>query len=134
VRLYGDATGGSRGSAKVSGSDWDLVNAELKPVFGDRLSSRVPAANPAERVRVNAVNSRLKTASGEIRIMVDLIKALHVVKDLEGVRLLEGGSGELDKKADAKLTHVRTRAGITGSGHLPWCDGIVPFRMEGVAV
>jgi Ca2+-binding RTX toxin-like protein len=29
---------------------------------------------------------------------------------------------------------LRTRAGISGSGCCPWCDGIVPFRMEGVAV
>jgi hypothetical protein len=47
-----------------------------------------------ERVRLNAVNSRLKSAAGDIRLMVDPVKAPHVVKDFEGVRLLEGGSGE----------------------------------------
>jgi hypothetical protein len=29
---------------------------------------------------------------------------------------------------------VRARAGITESGWWPWFDGVVPFRMEGVAV
>ena len=106
VRCYGDATGGARGTAKVAGSDWDLIKAELKPVFGERLSFDVPAANPAERARVNAVNTRLKAADGTIRLMVDPKQAPHVVKDLEGVRTLEGGSGEIDKAADRRLTHI----------------------------
>jgi hypothetical protein len=55
---------------------------------------------------LNAVNSRLKSAAGDIRLMVDPVKAPHVVKDLEGVRLLEGGSGEIDKKADPHLSHL----------------------------
>ena len=46
------------------------------------------------------MNSRLKSAAGDIRPMVDAVKAPHTVKDFEGVRLLEGGSGEIDKKAD----------------------------------
>ena len=29
-----------------------------------------------------------------------------MVKDFEGVKLLEGGSGEIDKKADPMLTHL----------------------------
>ena len=49
VRCYGDATGGARGSAKVQGSDWDLISAELKPKFGQRLSFRVPSANRSIR-------------------------------------------------------------------------------------
>jgi hypothetical protein len=54
---------------------------------------------------VNAVNSRLMSAAGDIRLMVDPVKALHVVKDFEGVRLLEGGSGEIDKKSDPERSH-----------------------------
>jgi hypothetical protein len=38
--------------------------------------------------------------------MVDPAAAPHVVRDLEGVRTLKGGSGEIDKKADPKLTHI----------------------------
>lgn len=106
VRCYGDATGGARGTAKVAGSDWDLIKAELRPVFGDRLSFRVRSSNPPERSRVNAVNSRLVSADGTVRMLVDGAKAPHVVKDLEGVRVLEGGSGEIDKKADPALTHI----------------------------
>jgi hypothetical protein len=106
VTCYGDATGGARGSAKIQGSDWDLIKATLNPQFGSRITYDVPSSNPSERSRLNAMNSRLQTASGVIRMMVDGAKAPHVVKDLDGVVLLKGGSGELDKKATPKLTHM----------------------------
>ena len=111
VIVFGDATGGARGSAKVSGSDWDLIKAELRPVFGERLKFRVPRANPRERARVNAMNSRLCTADGSIHMLVDPKRAPHVVEDLEGVTLLEGGSGEIDKKHSPKLTHLTDAIG-----------------------
>lgn len=106
VKAYGDATGGARGTAKVAGSDWDLIKAAMRAAFGDRYYQMVPAANPPERVRVNAVNTRLRSGNKEIRLMVDAAKAPNVVADLEGVRTLEGGSGEIDKKADPTLTHI----------------------------
>ena len=111
VRLYGDATGGARGSARVQGSDWDLVRSELRATFGDRADYRVPTANPAERARINAMNSRLRAGDGTVRLMVDPAKAPNVVRDLEGVRLLAGGSGEIDKKADGRLTHLSDALG-----------------------
>lgn len=43
--------------------------------------------------------------------MVDPQHAPQTVKDFEGVRLLEGGSGEIDKKHDPKLTHVTDAIG-----------------------
>ncbi len=114
VVCYGDATGGARGSAKVQGSDWDLIKKGLRdgyheqsiPGFGSRVSFQVPAANPAERARVNAMNSRLKSAGGDVRLMVDPKRAPRVAKDLEGVTLLKGGGGELDKKSNPELTHI----------------------------
>lgn len=122
VKCYGDATGGAGGSAKIAGSDWDLIKAELRPVFRDRVSFHVPAANPAERARVNAMNSRLKAADGTIRMMVDAGKAPHVMKDLEGVRLLKGGSGEIDKKAEADLTHISDALGYYVAADFPTTD------------
>ena len=106
VICYGDATGGASGTAQVAGSDWDIVTQELRPTFGDRLTLRVPKANPRERARVNAANARLKAGDGTVRLKVDPATAPHVVRDLEGVTLLAGGSGEIDKRADATLTHI----------------------------
>lgn len=118
VICYGDATGGAGGTAKVAGSDWDIVRRELKP-FGDRLSIRVPRANPRERARVNAMNARLKSGDGKVRLMVDPQHAPHVVRDLEGVTLLEGGSGEIDKRADANLTHISDALGYYVAQEFP---------------
>lgn len=111
VRCFGDATGGAKGTAKVQGSDWDLIRAVLRSGdqglkgFGDRVSYEVPAANPAERSRVNAVNSRLRTADGTVRMMIDPSRAPHLQKDFEGVQVVKGSAGEIDKKSDPKLTH-----------------------------
>lgn len=111
VRFYGDATGGNRGTAKVTGSDWDLVRTTLNETFGRRLEFYVPRANPPERSRVNSVNAMLENADGQIRLMVDGSKAPHVVRDFDGVRVLKGGSGEIDKKADPKLSHISDALG-----------------------
>lgn len=119
VKVYGDATGGARGSARVQGSDIDLVKNELIPVFREKISFHFPRANPFERSRVNALNSRMKSASGEIRLMVDPVKAPHVVTDLEGVQLLEGGSGEIDKKANPMLTHISDALGYYVAAEFP---------------
>ena len=119
VVCHGDATGGARGSAKVGGSDWALIRAELLPVFGARLRLSVPRANPPERVRVNAVNARLRNATGDVRLMVDPAKAPHVQKDFEGVRLLMGGAGEIDKKADPGLSHLSDAIGYYVAREFP---------------
>ncbi|MBA3843509.1 MAG: hypothetical protein H0X39_13020 [Actinobacteria bacterium] len=119
VEVYGDATGGARGTAQVSGSDWDLARKVLREGepsqqikgFGGRVSFYVKTANPAERARVNAVNSRTRSMSDAVRLYVDPAAAPHVVRDLEGVRTLKGGSGEIDKKVDPKLTHISDAIG-----------------------
>uniref|UniRef100_A0A6M3JB72 Putative terminase n=1 Tax=viral metagenome TaxID=1070528 RepID=A0A6M3JB72_9ZZZZ len=111
VLMYGDATGGAKGSAKVAGSDWDIVRQELHPTFGARLKFRVPKANPRERVRVNAVNRRLLAADGTVSMLVDPVEAPHVVVDLEGVTWREGAVDEIDKRGDSDLTHVSDALG-----------------------
>ena len=111
VVCFGDATGGARGNAKVGGSDWELIRAELSPIFDTRLRLSLARANPPERVRVNAVNARFKNAAGDVRLMVDPAKAPHVQKDFEGVRLLAGGAGEIDKRADPDLSHLSDAIG-----------------------
>lgn len=106
VYLYGDATGGAKGSAKVKGSDWVIINSILKPHFGAQLISEVPKSNPMERVRLNAANSRLRSASGIIRAIVSPYGAPHLCMDLEGVALKGDGSGEIEKEPGSELTHI----------------------------
>jgi len=106
VILDGDATGIQRRSSATKGSDWDLVKAVLKPHFGSRLKARYKSSNPSERSRVNCVNARLLNANGDVRFRIDRAKAPNVVKDFEGVTVLTGTAGELDKKSSPNLTHL----------------------------
>jgi hypothetical protein len=110
VHLYGDATGGARRTTQVEGNDWEMIRSYLKPHFQD-LRSRVGRSNPPERDRVNSVNTRLRSAAGVVRIAVNAQRAPNVVKDFEGVALLEGGSGEIDKKHNEALTHLTDALG-----------------------
>lgn len=106
VFCYGDATGGARGSAKVKGSDWDLIKQALRPIYQDRLHVRVADENPRERVRVNAMNSRLQTMDKKIHLLVNNTTCPHIVEDLDGVTLKDDGSGEIDKDDNSDLTHL----------------------------
>lgn len=105
VYVYGDATGAAGGSAKVEGSDWDLVMAELEKVEEWNVVDMVPLSNPRERIRVNSMNTRLFTADEEIRMLIDPVKAEHIADDIDGTIVIEGGNGEIDKKADKSMTH-----------------------------
>lgn len=111
VYLYGDATGGAKGSAKVRGSDWAIIDQILSPIFGRRTRSRVPTGNPKERERLNAVNSRLQSADGTVRCLLHPERTRHLQMDFEGVVTKEDGSGELDKKIYQELTHISDAAG-----------------------
>lgn len=112
VLLYGDATGGSLRAASISdGTDWDIVTRMLQPVFGPRLGSRVPRCNPSERGRVNTVNSRLKSFDGMVGLLLDPDKAPNLIRDLEGVRAVQDGSGAIDKLSDPMLTHASDALG-----------------------
>lgn len=106
VKLYGDASGGARGTSQVDGNDWDLIQQYLAPVFGQRLHMRVPRHNPAVKARLNAVNTRIMNADRIVRLLVDPAKAPRTVEDFEGVRILSGSAGEIDKKSTPELTHL----------------------------
>lgn len=111
ILLYGDASGGAKGTAKVEGSDWDLIPRVLSQTFPGRLRTRVKKKNPAIKARVNAMNSRLMTTDANIHMVVDPERAPHVVLDLEGVAIKKGSAGELEKDVDPSLTHISDALG-----------------------
>ena len=51
--------------------------------------------------------------------MVDPARAPHVQKDFEGVRLLAGGAGEIDKRADPALSHLSDAIGYYVARQFP---------------
>jgi len=121
VRLYGDATGSARKTSATQGSDWDIIVRELSKVPGWRIRKEVPSANPYERDRVNAVNTRLMTSDGRVRIMLDAEKCPKHALDFAAVTCKPDGSGEIDKKIDTSLTHPSD-----GFGYKVW--RIAPIR------
>jgi hypothetical protein len=132
IYCYGDATGGSSGSAQTEGSDWDIVRQEFRDKWNDRVHYRVKQGNPRERARINAVNSRLLSTAGIIRMLIDPVGAPKTVKDLEGVRVVEGGSGEIDKRSDPMLTHLTDALGYYVEYEFPTTpkeDRIIQIRM-----
>jgi len=106
VTAYGDPTGQAGGTAKIRGTDWDLIEEKFRPVFGGRFKIKLRRAHPRVRDMINTINSRLLSVSGEVKLMVDPVNASHVVADFEGVRLMKDGSGKPDKQADPMLTHL----------------------------
>jgi len=125
VYCYGDSTGGAKGSAKVKGSDWDLAKSKLYPVFGNRLKFNIPQVNPRERVRINSVNSRLLNTLDEVFMVVDHT-CKFTIKDFEGVRVIEGGVGEIDKKRDPKLSHLTDGLGYYIAKEYPVLRMVAP--------
>lgn len=108
VRLYGDYTGGSGGTAKVDGTDLDIIVRLLSKVPGWEVTPYWEP-NTEERPRVNSVNTRLETDDGTVSMLVDPVHCPHSVLDYEGVMLLEGGCGELLKRGknyDPDSTHL----------------------------
>lgn len=106
VYAYGDATGGAQGSAKVKGSDWDIIKYMLNDKFD--MNYRIKRANPSVRSRLNAMNTRCMRGDGVRKLFVDP-KCKNVIKDFEGV--LATDQGDIDKKTDSKLTHLTDAIG-----------------------
>ena len=67
--------------------------------------------------------------SEEVRLMVDPSRAPKTVKDFEGVTLLQGGSGEIDKGANPDLTPQDIRQIISDTAIMK--DGFKVMDAEG---
>ncbi len=104
VLLFGDPTGGAGGSAKVLGSDWQIIKDILKPVFGHRLKDRVQSGSPGVRVSINSVNTRLITCSGEVGTVLDAKACPMLIRDFEGVE--SDDAGDIVKEEGSMLTHI----------------------------
>ena len=111
VLAYGDASGGARGTSQVYGNDWDLIQQYLCPAFGSRFELHVARHNPPVRSRLNAVNTRAMNVDRIARLLVCPKNAPRTVEDFEGVRILEGSAGDIDKKGTPDLTHLTDAIG-----------------------
>lgn len=124
IKLYGDASGGAAGSAKVKGSDWEIIDAMLEPIFPNRILRMYPKSNPRIRARVNSVNSRFRACDGTIRAVLDRkMQPMHI-RDFEGV--VCDDHGDPDKKENnSMLTHLSDAFGYYVIEEFPVYEGTV---------
>jgi len=111
VKLYGDAAGGARSTAGKS--DYQIIREFFRRAPEYQVSYHVPLANPAVRDRVNAVNAKLKNASGQIGLLVDP-RCKRLVKDLEQVAWKADSNGNMTgdiDKSNSELTHISDALG-----------------------
>lgn len=107
VRVYGDVSGNSRKT--VSGTDYGVVTQTLAPVFGRGLALQVGEANPHVADRVLMVNSKLKTAAGDVSLFVSAA-CEELIRDFEQVVYCEN-SREINKTRDRRRTHLSDALG-----------------------
>tara|TARA_R110002096_G_C14661938_1_gene728468 strand:- start:60131 stop:61441 length:1311 start_codon:yes stop_codon:yes gene_type:complete len=109
VRLFGDFSGGSRKTSATEGSDWEQIEALMRPVFGDRLERCVKPPT-SEVDRINALNARLLSHSDRSYTLIDPDRCPNLMTDFQTVQRLH--DGQLDKTAKMKMfTHMTDAAG-----------------------
>ena len=105
VRVFGDRSGRSRDTRGLQ-SDYDIIKDGLA---GYDFEFHVPASNPAVKARVNAVNARLRSATGEVRYQLHP-RCRKLIRDLGRVSW-KPGTREIEKTRDKTLTHFSDGVG-----------------------
>ncbi|MBC7927514.1 MAG: hypothetical protein H7039_17855 [Bryobacteraceae bacterium] len=105
--VYGDASGQS---LKTSGTtDYQMIRQFFSRTPYRGVDYRVPSANPRVRDRTLTVNAKLRTANGEIHLLISP-KCTELLKDFEEV-VFQSGTTTIDKERDPKRTHLSDALG-----------------------
>ena len=108
VEIYGDASGYQRRTCGTE-TDWSLIREFFNQRRGQyTVNVRALPSNPGVRDRINIVNSRLLSASGERRLFLDP-RCRELVKDLEQVCWKADETGRVTSELD-KSDRLRTHA------------------------
>lgn len=111
VICCGDATGFAGGTAKTSGSDWDLVKNTLTGLLPIPPKILVPRSNPLEKQRVNYVNSLFKSYAGIHRCFINKQNCKTLLHDLHTV--VWDSTNNIEKRKNKKITHISDALGYT---------------------
>jgi PBSX family phage terminase large subunit len=106
VVVYGDASGNAMQT--TGPSDYTVIRSYFASKQA-KVTYKVPAANPAVRTRVQAMNAKLKNAAGYVQLFVDP-KCTELIQDFEQVSYKED-SMQIDKDKDRKRTHLSDALG-----------------------
>jgi hypothetical protein len=107
VVIYGDASGNSQHT--TGASDYQIVREYFQMNYGGRAAYKVPKANPSVRERIMLTNSKLRSAAGDIRLLVDP-KCKELIQDFEQVSY-KADSNAIDKEKDRQRTHLSDALG-----------------------
>ncbi len=107
MTIYGDASGNNM---QTTGStDYEIIRRFFRSVKYTQVQQKVPRSNPQVRERINVVNAKLKSASGEVQMLISP-RCKELVKDFEEVSY-KTGSTVLDKDKDPRRTHLSDALG-----------------------
>lgn len=101
VLIYGDASGAAQQTGGMS--DYQMVKQHFEIHSSLNVDYRVPKANPSVRERINLMNTKLRSARGDIALLVDK-KCTELIQDFEQV-CYKGDTGQIDKDRDRMRTH-----------------------------
>ena len=82
VKVYGDASGFHQQT--TGSSDYAMVREHFMVHSTMRMENHVPRSNPSVRERINVTNAKLRSAAGDIGLLVDP-KCKELIKDFEQV-------------------------------------------------
>jgi len=115
--LCGDATGKAT-QRSSNQSDYDIVKQVLRE-SGISFRDETPESNPSIKDRVNAVNAKCKSATGEIEMWLHSTYTPMLQRDLQRVVWKHGADFVLDPGKDRMLTHASDSIGYPVSRLTP---------------
>ena len=107
VVVFGDASGYQQQT--TGASDYDMIIAHFRANARMRVQYKTLRANPAVRERVNLTNARLRSACGDIGVLVDR-KCKELIQDFEQVAY-KADTCQIDKDRDRMRTHLSDALG-----------------------
>ena len=105
--VYGDASGNQQQTTGFS--DYQMVREHLQANSTIKTNYKVPKSNPSVKERINLMNAKLRSASGEISVLVDR-KCKELIKDFEQVAF-KADTFQIDKDRDRQRTHLSDALG-----------------------
>jgi hypothetical protein len=105
--VYADASATRMQTAGTT--DKEILHQFFEDKETARITFRIPRSNPAVRDRLAEVNAKLRSAAGEVHLLVDP-RCKELILDFEGVTYVKN-SAEIDKDRDPKRTHLSDALG-----------------------
>lgn len=116
VLLVGDATGKARKTASAGETDYSIIHARLR-ARNIKYQDLTPSENPLVKDRVNTMNARFRSATGEVSIFINK-RLKELIRDCERVTWKAGAEATIDK-SDQSLTHASDSVGYPTCVLLP---------------